>query len=209
MLSSPAFAYDEQNDIFYSGFAGRVSDFGDAPQPPPMSLWSFKPDGTGGGTWKREIGNSDPAFDHLTRPVRGYQAYGRDAALSLGGVSTYQTSPTTEQVEDDIPLAGLLGLNMTTKTFTNSSAKSFNAGQNGVLGQMHYVPSFGPNGFFAIMGGTTVPDDTDSYIGFGNIWVYEPVTNIWYNQTATGNIPQKRKEFCTAGLNSTSGTYEM
>lgn len=205
----PAFAYDEQNDIFYSGFAGRASTFGDAPQPPPLSLWSFKPDGTGGGTWNKEIGNSDPAFDHLTRPFNGYKAYGGDSALVLGGISNFQTSPATEQLADDVKLPGLLELNMTTKTFTNSSAKSFNAGQNGIQGQMHYVPSFGPNGLFVMMGGSSFPGSDSNLIDLGNIWVYDAVENKWFNQTATGNVPEKRKDFCTTGLNSTNGTHDM
>lgn len=209
ILTQPAFAYDESNDIFYSGWAGRASSFVDNLEPPPVALWSFKPDGTGGGAWNREIANSDPAFDDLTRSSYGYQTYGGDRALVLGGVSNSQTSPATSQIEDDVKLPGLVQLNMATKTFTNSSARAFNNGQVGVQGQMHYVPAFGPNGIFLMMGGSSFPASLDNLIGLSNIWAYEPVTDQWFNQTATGNIPQKRKDFCTAGVNSTNGTYEM
>lgn len=209
MLSMPAFAYDEDKDIFYSGFAGRVSSFGDNPDAIPLSLWSLKPDGIGSGTWKEEIGSDDPAFDHLTRPVKGYQAYGGESALVLGGVSNSQSDEKTKDAEGDIPLPGLMTLNMTTKAFINSSAKSFNGKEEGDLGQMHYVPSFGPNGLFMIMGGSKIPENDTHTVDFSNIWVYEPVTTRWFNQTATGNIPEPRRGFCIAGLNSTNGTYEM
>ncbi|KAL8993020.1 MAG: hypothetical protein Q9188_007439 [Gyalolechia gomerana] len=208
-LSSPAFAYDEKNDIFYSGFAGRVSSFGDYPDPPPLSLWSFKPDGTGIGTWKREIDSDDSTFDDLTRPFKGYQAYGGDTALILGGISNSQSDEKTQDVSDDIPLPGLLALNMTTKTFTNSTARSFNRGRSAVVGRMQYVPSFGPDGLFMAMGGSMIPVVTENLISFGNIWVYQAETNTWFNQTARGNLPGPRKNFCLAGANSTNGTYEI
>lgn len=208
-LSSPAFAYDEKNDIFYSGFAGRVSSFGDHPDPPPLSLWSFKPDGTGIGTWKREIDSDNSAFDDMTRPFRGYQAYSGDTALVLGGISNSQSDEKTQDVSDDIPLPGLLALNMTTKTFTNSTARSFNRGRSAVVGRMQYVPSFGPDGLFMAMGGSMIPVVTEGLISFGNIWVYQAETNTWFNQTARGNLPGPRKDFCLAGANSTNGTYEM
>ncbi len=209
ILSRPGFAYDESNDIFYSGWAGRASGFADTPEPPPVALWSFKPDGTGGGAWNKEIGNTDPTFDDLTRSFNGYQAYGGDRALVLGGVSTYQTSPATSQLEDDVKLPGLVQLNMATKTFTNSTARAFNDGQNGLQGQMHYVPAFGPNGIFLMMGGSSFPVVDENLVDLSSIWAYEPVTDKWFNQTATGNIPEKRLDFCTAGVNSTNGTYEM
>ncbi|KAL8839985.1 MAG: hypothetical protein Q9170_001527 [Blastenia crenularia] len=209
MLSSCAFAYDEANDIFYSGFAGRVSSFGNAPNAIPLSLWSFKPDGSGSGTWKEEIDSNDSAFNNLLRPFKGYIAYGGDSALVLGGVSNFQSDAETMDVEDDIPLPGLLNLKMSTRTFTNSSAGGFNRKQDAVLGRMQYVPSFGPNGLFMTMGGSRVPDDGNNLISFTNIWVYDAVTDTWFNQTATGNVPEARKEFCIAGVNSTNGTYEI
>lgn len=208
-LSSPVFAYDEKNDIFYSGFSGRVSTFGDSPAPPPLSLWSFKPDGTGSGTWKREISSDDSEFNGISRSFKAYIAYGGDAALVLGGVANFATDDNYKDVGNDIALPGLLTLNMTTKAFTNSTAK-INRESGAVLGRMHYVPSFGPNGLFMAMGGSYIPEhSTDNLVNFGKIWVYEAETDTWFNQTATGNIPLPRKEFCLSGANSTNGTYEI
>ncbi|KAL8730643.1 MAG: hypothetical protein Q9166_003956 [cf. Caloplaca sp. 2 TL-2023] len=76
---------------------------------------------------------------------------------------------------------------MTEKTFFNSSARGFNTNGTAEQGAMHYVPSFGPNGLFMIMGGTNFTDP-DNNIDFENIWVYESLENKWYNQTATGGV---------------------
>ncbi|KAL8727103.1 MAG: hypothetical protein Q9166_006290 [cf. Caloplaca sp. 2 TL-2023] len=204
-LSYASLWYDETNDIFYSGTIGRVSYF-DSPDPPPLSLWSFKPDGTGSGTWKEEIPAGNPIWDNLTRTTYGYQASGGNTALVLGGVATSMTSPETENIPRDTLQPGLVEFDMTTRQFTNSSAQGFNANGTGSQGQMHFVPSFGPNGLFLIMGGH---NGSDHHYGFENIWVYEAVTHKWYNQTASGNVPAGRREFCVAGINSTDETYEI
>lgn len=202
MLCLPSLWYDKGKDVFYSGITGRTSKFGDAPQPPPLSLWSFKPDGTGSGTWKDEIAAGLPTLIHLIRTVSGYVAAGGDAALVLSGRANSQTDLN---ITDDEILPGLIQFNMTTLEFTNSSAKGFTADGRGQLGQMHFVPSFGPQGLFLTLGGTNGTE----HFGFDNIWVYEAVTRNWFNQTASGNIPEPRREFCVAGINSTEGTYEM
>lgn len=208
LLSSPVFAYDEKNDIFYSGFSGRVSIFGDAPDPPPLSLWSFKPDGAGSGTWKREINSDDSAFNDISRPFKAYIAYGGDGAHVLGGVANFASDENYKDVANDIALPGMLTLNMTTKAFTNSTVK-INRESGGVVGRMHYVPSFGPDGLFMAMGGSYIPEKDSNLVSFSHIWVYEAETDTWFNQTAGGNLPSPRKEFCLAGANSTNGTYEM
>ena len=210
LLSYGNLWYDQSKDLLYTGFTGRVSSFGNAPSPYSLSLWSFKPDGTGSGTWNEEINPGDDAWGSLTRPYRGSQAFGGDSAFVLGGTENSQTDRDTENLDTDVPLTGLVQFNMTTKKFTNSTAKGFSSNQTIEMGQMHYVPSFGPNGLFMLMGGDDPlgPSDKNNF-GMDNIWVYEPVQNKWFNQTATGNIPEPRREFCLAGVNSTNGTYEM
>ncbi|KAL8738474.1 MAG: hypothetical protein Q9181_000730 [Wetmoreana brouardii] len=163
-LSVTSLWYDEDNNIFYTGFTGRASDFGDSPETPPLSLWSFRPDGTGSGSWKEEIGTADPAWNHLTRPCSGYTAAGSHRALVLGGVAQNQLLP------------GIVHFDMTTKEFANKTATGFNPGGSAVSGQMQYVPSFGPNGLFLLMGGSLGGDETTN-IRFDNIWVYDAETN--------------------------------
>ncbi|KAL8768713.1 MAG: hypothetical protein Q9209_005131 [Squamulea sp. 1 TL-2023] len=208
LLSDSSLWYNEVDDIFYSGFTGRSSFFGDNPEPPLISLWSFKPDGHGSGSWKVEISADDPKWTRRSRTDKGYTASGGGSALVLGGVLNPWTIPESTNVTEDIQVPGIVEFNMTSKGFFNSSATGFNAKGTGKSGAMHYVPSFGPNGLFMIMGGTDRKDD-DNNIGFDNIWVYETLENRWFNQTATGNVPAGRRNFCLAGVSSTNETYEM
>lgn len=196
-LSSASLWYDEQKGLFYSGAIGRTPYF-NSPKPAGVSLWSFKPNGIGSGTWKEEIPEGDSVWNNLTRSTFGYQSSNAHTALVLGGAIA--------EVSTAILQPGLLEFDMRTRQFTNSSATGFNANGTGVAGQMHFVPSFGPNGLFLIMGGY---NGSDYHYAFDNIWVYEAVTHEWYNQTASGNVPEGRREFCVAGVNSTDGTYEM
>ncbi|KAL8891757.1 MAG: hypothetical protein Q9215_001295 [Flavoplaca cf. flavocitrina] len=208
LLSDSSLWYDQDNDIFYSGFTGRSSLFGDQPDPPPISVWSFKPDGAGGGSWKVDISPDDPKWSRRTRTDWGYTASGGGSALVLGGVLNPWTTPASMNVKEDVLVPGLIEFNMTKKGFYNSSATGFNAKGVGGRGAMHYVPSFGPNGLFLVMGGTDF-SDPDQNIAFDNIWVYETLENRWYNQTATGSLPAGRRNFCLAGIASTNETYEI
>lgn len=203
---SSSFWYDGKKDIFYTGMIGRVTNFGNSPRPPPLSLWSFKPDGTGTGSWKEEIPADDPALKNLLRSCAGSAAVGGNTALVLGGEVTPDSDP--ERNDGPSTLApGLLELDMTTLKLTNTSATGFNANGTVLSGQMHFVPSFGPQGIFLAMGGNN--NYTDNLISFDEIGVYEATTRTWYNQTASGNVPEPRKDFCVAGVNSTEGSYEM
>ncbi|KAL8836644.1 MAG: hypothetical protein Q9176_006157 [Flavoplaca citrina] len=204
-LSLSSLWWDERDKLFYSGVTGRTSFF-DSPEPPPLSLWSFEPDGTGSGTWAEVIPAGDAAWENLTRTTDGYQASNGNTAFVLGGLTSSRTSPETEELSEEILQPGLLQFDMRTRRFTNSSATDFNANGTGAQGHMHFVPSFGPNGLFLVLGGE---NSSDYKYSFDNISVYDAATKQWYNQTATGNVPRGRREFCVAGVNSTEGTYEM
>ncbi|KAL8907939.1 MAG: hypothetical protein Q9171_005655 [Xanthocarpia ochracea] len=204
-LSYPSMWWDERDKLFYSGAIGRVSVF-PTPDPPPLSLWSFKPDGTGSGTWGEVIPAGDAAWENLTRTTYGYQASDGNTALVLGGATTSKTSPETLDASRDTLQPGLLQFDMRTRRFTNSSATSFNTTRTGVYGQMHYVPFFGPSGLFLILGGE---DSLENKYSLAEIQLYDAATHRWHNQTASGNVPRGRKDFCVAGVNSTEGTYEI
>ncbi|KAL8663755.1 MAG: hypothetical protein Q9202_003569 [Teloschistes flavicans] len=132
-------------------------------------------------------------------------ASGGGKALVFGGAANRDTSPQLSKIIEQISLPGLVEFDFTTKRFTNSSTKTFDG--EATSGQMHYVPSFGPDGLFLTMGGVNETDNQN--FGFDKIWVYDTNTRRSYNQTAAGNIPEPRREFCTAGVNSTDGTYEI
>ena len=197
-LNYPSLWYDTSRELFYSGYAGSSSSWNidDPPSPPAESLWSFKPDNTGSGTWDQLSLST-----WNTRTNRGYMAYGDGSAYVLGGL--------------DLPLylggnffPGMLQFDMSTQTFSNISSKTgatSPSGNPGYGGAMQYVPSFGPGGVFVVMGGA---DDVASF-GFGSVMVFDPAGGAWYNQTTTGSAPAARGEFCTAGIASSNGTHEM
>ena len=195
--------YDETKEMFYSGMSGGASKFGNAPAPLPLALWSFKPDGTGSGSWNERITPEDSRLRGLNRSVNGYTASGGDIALIMSGVITSLSSLGTS---DSVVVPGLVEFNMITQEFSNSTLAGFTVNGTGSAGQMHFVSSFGPQGVFLAMGGA---DGNLGLFTFDNVWIYESTTHKLYNQTTTGNIPEGRMDFCVAGINSTEGTYEM
>ncbi|KAL8871456.1 MAG: hypothetical protein Q9174_002715 [Haloplaca sp. 1 TL-2023] len=207
-LSSSDLWYDETNNLFYAGFNGRVSFFGDEPEPRPLSLWSFKLDAFGGGgTWSEVIPADDPIWDNLTRTYRGSIASGARTALVLSGAENFQTSRRTRNATKEIPVPGLVKFDFATQKFTNSTSGLAAATGPVAGGQMNYVPSFGPGGLFLAMGGANQTNNEN--LAFDKVWIYDEISDSWYNQTTSGDQPIPRRDFCTAGVNSTDGTYEI
>ncbi|MCJ1462821.1 hypothetical protein MMC07_001424 [Pseudocyphellaria aurata] len=208
----PSLWYDKKEDILYSGISGWVSIFGDAPSPSPLSLWSFKPDGTGSGSWTEVIDSGSPVWDSISRPGSPMSAFGSDSAYVLGGFEDWATnSSITNHQEPAIGIPGLIQFNMTTKEFSNSTVSGYSLNGTAEKGEMHYVPSFGPEGLFVVMGGDDVwhPGSVRGLRDLETVSIYDPSSRQWFNQTTTGNIPQARMEFCLAGLESNNGTYEI
>lgn len=137
-------------------------------------------------------------------------AFGSDSAYVLGGVENSLTTPSTAHLQDDIPLPGLVNFNMTTKEFSNSTATGYSSNGTAENGAMHYVSSFGPDGLFIVMGGDDFwHPNAGSLQSFDTISIFDSSSKQWFNQTTTGNIPNPRKEFCLAGIDSTNATHEM
>lgn len=103
-------------------------------------------------------------------------------------------------------IPGMVRFDMASRSFSNSSAQCCNATGNIYKGALQYVPIFGPEGIHIAMGGTNGFGDL---IEFSTVSVFDPAKQEWWNQTTTGSEPSPRIEFCTAGINSTDGTYEM
>ena len=205
-LNSPSLWYHEQEGILYTGFAGYTSFFGNSPSLPPQSVWSFKPDGTGSGSWNEVITSDASALSGITQPCQGLTAYGPNSAWYLGGFpgeDGEEWTPTMQWI------AGMVEFDMASKSFTNSSAAEYDANGTVIRGAMHYVPSFGQNGMVLVMGGVTLPLNKTGLVSFETLSVFDPAKKEWFNQTTTGNPPSPREQFCVAGINSTNNTYEM
>lgn len=206
--------YSAKDNALIAGFSGASARFNTPSSPWQIGLWSFKLDNQGGGTWSEMTdGRAAILNESLTRPYQGLSAFGGDSAFTLGGYSNSRSSISTRSVSDQIPIPGIVQYNMTSGTFTNSSAAGYNLNGTAERGVLHYVPSFGPQGIYVILSGDISGLDKYSAAqdiqSFGTLTIFDPATGTFYNQTTTGNIPNGRIEFCATGANSTNQTYEM
>ena len=156
------------------------------------------------------IDSGASVWDSITRPVEPMMAFGSGNAYVLGGTEDSQSIPSTVNLRGDVAIPGLVHFNMTTKTFSNSTASGYSFNGTAEKGAMHHVPSFGPDGLFIVMGGDGFwHSDYKSLQNLQTVSVFDPSSNQWFNQTTTGNVPQPRKGFCLAGIDSNNGTHEM
>ncbi|KAJ4235501.1 hypothetical protein NW757_013501, partial [Fusarium falciforme] len=63
---------------------------------------------------------------------------------------------------------------------------------------MVWIPAGDPQGLLVYMGGivSTHGNGTTAPQPFDKIFVYDATGNSWSTQTATGEIPQNRRQFC-------------
>jgi hypothetical protein len=87
--------------------------------------------------------------------------------------------------------------------------------QGGSIGTISALGLDG-RGFIVLLGGgdpgTNVSDLTyfsSHYFDFSNVTIYDPYIDVWYAQTATGDIPGVRYSFCLVIILGDNGTYEM
>lgn len=194
--------YDNAAKLLYTGYTGLSSSFDldSDSSPSPRSLWTFKPDNLGSGTWNEAIPPKSVKWHSIKRTYHGYQAYGNGSAYILGG--------TDKILWDRYLYPGMVQFDMSSQRFSNLSANSgatSPSGNPGFKGAMQYVPPFGPAGIFIVMGG----QDINNYISFSYVLVFNPESGLWSNQSTTGSPPAPRANFCTAGIASTNGTCEI
>ena len=201
-LCDPTIWYHEQEGILYTGFGGWKSDLtlnatvdgGD------RSMCTFRPNGAGSGAWENLDNSAE--LGSIGEPSQTLNAFSPDTAFAVGGYNVDNGG--------GLPTAEMFQFDMALKTITNISAVGYEFDEGAVaVGRMEYVPSFGPQGIFVAMGGTYDPNSNESMVSFETVSVFDPTAQKWWNQTTTGSPPAGRIDFCTAGVNSTSATYEM
>lgn len=186
----------------------------ESPPVPPTSLWRFTPSGlSGSSSWSQMI--DVHGLSEITRPAGGSSTFGGGSAFLLGGYSTNRTSSETSNILGTQPLPGILSYNYSTNTFINNSVAAFNTYGTSEFGEMHFINGMnGHHGLVAAFGGdysTNIfwNDNGAKLRNFSTIHVYNPATNMWMNQTASGTIPEPRDRFCATGVEGDKGTYEI
>ncbi len=235
ILNYPTLWYNAARNELLQGFAGAVSVWPNSSlSAVDLSLWSLKLDddnnnnnnnnNTGGnssgvsGSWTELLYTRHSAFGTLMRPLDGLSAFGGDSAYVLGGYASRETTPGVAGEAGRILLPGLVHYNMTSATFSNLSATAYYGTGSAQRGRMVHVPTYGSSsqGLYVMLGGDSVRlgsaggyTPSSGLLSFANVTLFDPATRQWYWQTARGEVPRSRLEFCAAGARSTNGTYEM
>jgi hypothetical protein len=219
-LNKGALWYDAPDGTIFGEFSGETSQLPEVfNQTFPQSVWRFTPDGRGSGGWNETIFATDPMWTHFTRPSSGLTAFSPEGGVYLGGYSTFTTSPQTNSLPPgvNIPLPGMVTHSYQTGIFDNETATAFGGIGTAQDGALVYVPTFGTQGLYIALGGATTgpfEDQNNPPVKrqMDNITVYDPDSQSWYWQQATGDIPAPRINTCATGAQSNSGgnvTYEM
>jgi hypothetical protein len=181
---------------------------------PPLSIWALVPDDNGGGTWSEIYGPSDNIFNSLTRPNGGSPAFTPNAGYCLGGYVSEWTSPQTIGLGGYLLVAGLVSFNFKDSSWSNISSAMYSLNGFSAWVETQFVPSYGKTGVLLMVGGDA-PTSQNYNAGSAlrtmtNITIYDTYTQQWYHQTATGDIPAPRLQFCIAGAQAAdNSTYEM
>ena len=191
-LSRSILWYHKSEGLLYTGVAGEVATFAWNNNPPqPFGLWSYKPSD---GTWNSVVTPQSSTLQGLTRPNQALSGYADDAGFLLNGIDQFGAR-----------MGGFLQVDIAAKTLSNSSI-SADYGSRIDQGSMQFVPIYGAQGLMVAMGGHF----------FGDLWadmsiihVYDIVSKTFHNQTATGDIPDGRADYCLSGAGSTASSYEI
>ncbi|KAF6236380.1 hypothetical protein HO173_005471 [Letharia columbiana] len=179
---------------------------------PLESLWSFTPS-SDGGTWQA-LDQSSSVFSSITRPTQGSVASGDIGGFNLGGYAGNRGSQKTN-IDSFIPIPGLQFYNFTSQEWSNNSATAYSPDGTAEFSGTAYVPTWGTAGLLVAFGGQISPNisqfvDGAAYLPMSNISLFDPSTQVWYYQEATGDVPSQRDRFCVVGVNGgDNSTYEI
>jgi hypothetical protein len=196
--------------LWWDSKTSSVISFGGEPYTGiPLYIWALTPDGNGSGTWSEMYGPGGPLWQHYVRPEYGLVAASSTTGYFMGGMVTFWPQDMYYAIE------GLVEFSFGNSTWSNSSTVGQYSGSGfGLFGGAQVISSFGKAGVLIIVGGM-VPDSpwvisSASLRPMSNVTVYDIASGNWYSQTATGDVPVSRQNFCMTGAQGTNGsTYEM
>lgn len=185
---SGAFFYDHTMLYPYAGMVGPEKDI------PTDTIMAFN---SSSNSWDAVqirggamIGNNSEGV-FASDPRTGASFYTGGWGLAYNGMSNGTVefqSRNSDSPEWDIKTAG--GSGIPGPNILKGSMVYVRRGRAGVL------LAFG--GYQTAYPGTTIPNWPWDQRSFEEIFVYDIWTSTWYHQTATGEIPDMRTEFCAA-----------
>ncbi|KIX99548.1 uncharacterized protein Z520_05124 [Fonsecaea multimorphosa CBS 102226] len=204
--------YVRQPMLFYDHTRNKISRYGGWPYEEadfPSLLWSFTA-GTSDVTWKNETA---PSTDGLATsspgPFASANTFTNSTYYNFGG-------DVVSSLPDMTVLSGLVTRDFVAQSWTNSTAILPNQSRYRTQARMVHTADFGGQGFLVIVGGEAPPTAASVYEGgdymvdMSTITLYNIETGSWYTQTATGDIPPPRSEFCAVGASARGGNrFEM
>lgn len=203
--------YVRQPLLFYDKARKKISQYGGWPYETtafPSELWSF-PAGSSAVDFKNE---TSPSTDGLSSsspgPFAAAVAYTDSMFYSLGG-----NIVAPNALPDMTVLSGLVTRDFSAESWSNSTVNIPDQSKFRTQARAVFVPNFGGKGFFVVVGGEAPPTQDSSYetgtamVDMSVITLYDIETGTWYTQTATGDIPPPRSEFCAVGSASSNGQY--
>lgn len=91
-----------------------------------------------------------------------------------------------------IPVPGLVMFNMSSNSFSNISADGYSTYGAAYHGIAQYAPNFGSEGLVLFFGGQTSDldgvDISSPKRPMSQIGIFDPSTQSWYSQTASGTV---------------------
>lgn len=180
-----------------------------------LLLWSFTPDGQGGAEWA--IDPSSPAAQQFTATFGGAFTASATGFYNLGGAVPGVFNTTSDPYGFEAS-EGLITYDSASSEWKNTSSLGAFGSPTGysVQSEAVSIPNFGNAGLVAFLGGDSPPNQTYLYeagaalVEMSNITIYDIDSGAWYYQTATGDVPPPRSEFCAVGsAPSDNSSYEL
>ena len=184
----------------YDGDLGLNSDL-TQDTPPANELWEFTPDGAF-GTWSQVPMPLSSNFSNLIRTTNGIYGTGNGLGFALGG---YVDQFTVLDADTSFEVAGMVMYNATSQQWYNISSKGYSYDSGFTMGKGLFVPDFGPEGLFFVLGGFA----GDARASFDYAYMFEPISQQWKFQEVSGDVPAGVTRPCVAGVSSGNGTYEV
>ncbi|KAJ9607384.1 hypothetical protein H2200_008457 [Cladophialophora chaetospira] len=201
-------------------FGGSTSGFNQSfpnylvPPDTRYGIWTYDIDGD---LWTAV--DTSGVLDTIPSWGASAEAPDQGVAFYVGGQIDGGTANSTQFLGDDtVGVPGMVVIETGTNTIKNITGLSaIKTNRQG--GGLVYVDNFGKSGVLVLIGGQT---QTDGYLPMNEIKIFDIGTmdltdhsgsgnNLWYSQTATGDIPDARVDFCLVAApaqdNSSTSIY--